>query len=254
MTSRSREYWQSEHHEKEEPFSLDIASISQNNDNKTRKTTTFPEKRLQHLENQVSYLEDRVNDLKSEIDDLKSQLPQNNQQGETLNSNNEQDNYIEDNWDVSSDSSDYSQITEDNYDQKLIDLTQIDPSQSKVITLSITEKSFGNIYKPGSQLAEESAEQGAKTLYLQEDSKGIFWAIKDQNSDNYLLILNQKRLNPKQLKNTFEFSLKHIDQIFNGGKEFDKNKHTGVKIIYPAIARKDSDILELKHKGQLGFF
>lgn len=165
-------------------------------------------------------------------------------------SNKEKNNYTQDDSGSSSELSYFAQSVLEDFNKKEVNFTKIYPTR---LNLSITEESFGYNYK-GTLAPEEETTKWSKNLYLEKDSQGIFSAIKDQDSDNYLLVLNQKRLTPKQLKNTFEFSLKHIDQIFDGGKKFDKNKHTGVKIVSPAIAVKDSEILELKHKGKLEFF
>ncbi|MEM9274874.1 MAG: hypothetical protein AAGA80_18215 [Cyanobacteria bacterium P01_F01_bin.143] len=124
--------------------------------------------------------------------------------------------------------------------------------------LSITKKSFGDSYKRGIQRSEEEkTDELSNNLFLKEDSQGIFQAIKEQNSNNFLLFLNQERLTPHEFQNTFEFSIKHIDQVFDYSDEFNKNKHTGVKIINPAIAVnkqvEDSEVLELKVKGKLEF-
>ena len=119
---------------------------------------------------------------------------------------------------------------------------------ASLLTLSRMEESFGE----GDKIA-----QGNK-YNLQEDKQGIFWAIKELTSKNYLLVLNQDRLTPQQFKNTFQFSIKYINQVFDCRKEFDRNKHTGVKMIYPAIAVKNqyggSEQIELKVRGELEFY
>ena len=118
------------------------------------------------------------------------------------------------------------------------------------LALSMNPKAFARNYKP----KEEDTENSAKNSHFVADKNGLFWAIRDHPSNNYLLVLNQDRLTPQNFKNTFNFLIKHISQVFDGGDKYDKGKHTELKIIYPAIIVKHGEQIELKVRGELEFY
>ena len=121
---------------------------------------------------------------------------------------------------------------------------------SNRLTLSMNPKAFAGGYKP----EEVGTGETAKYSDFDEDKGGIFWAIKEHQSNKHLLVLNQDRLTPQQFKSTLGFSTKHLSQVFDGVEKYDGNKHEGVKIIYPAIVEEKGERLELKTRGELDFY
>lgn len=230
---------------------------SLNNDLQIVKVFRALEERIKYLETQVTQVYQLSQSLEERLKPIETRL--NHPSEPPNNNNNEEDDYTRDNSGLSSELSDFSQRKIGEYKHKRVDLPQMYSAESRRLTLSITEESFGAKYKATTQTSEEEgSEEWSKKLFLEEDCQGIFLAVEEQNRDNYCLVLNQKRLTPKQFKTTFEFTVKHINQVFDYGEEFDKNKHTGIKIINPAIAVKKKvggiELLELKVRGDLEFY
>ena len=215
------------------------------------------EERLQAIETQVQKpIQDRLADIQSDTNSISQNIETPSEQKITDNLNgiskkdDENDENLLDTSDLDRldqrpELSPYAKNMISEFNKRTANFNQFYASCR--LTLSMRGKGFGKDYKSGTQTLTKSSQ-------FQDDKNGIFWAIKDQDTNKYLLVLNQDRLTPKQLQNTFEFSLKHISQVFDGGDEYNRNKHTGVKIIYPAIVVKKGKQLELKVRGKIEFY
>lgn len=204
----------------------------------------LPEQIMQEVS---QLLEERLKPIEAKINQI-------NQIFENQNNNEKANNYDSDLSEQTTELSSFAQTMIKEFNAKKDDFVRSYQSngiyQSNLITLSITKESFASTYKQETQTS-------AKSSQFQDDKDGIFWAIEDPNSNKYFLVLNQERLTPQEFK-YLEFSLKHINLVFDIRKEFEKKKHRGVKIICPAIAVKKqpggSEQLELKVKGELEFY
>lgn len=94
----------------------------------------------------------------------------------------------------------------------------------------------------------------SKELFLQKSDRGLFWSIRDEDENNYLLLPNVENIK-NTIKTTFEHEIVHINRVFDSENEFDKARHNKIEIIYPAIAdkiqNKDEEELKLKTKGKI---
>ena len=211
----------------------------------TQQVSQSLEGRLQAIETQVNQLNQNQQSGSLSNATLINQTPELRPEKVNQERNQPLDDYWPDTPDKKPELSQYAKDMTSEFNKKTANFNQYYASGR--LTLSMRGKGFGKEYKSRTQTS-------AKYSQFQDDKNGIFWAIKDQVKNQYLLVINQYKLTSQEFKNTFEYSLKHINQVFDGGDKYDGDKHTGVKIIYPGILVKKGKQLELKVRGELEFY
>ena len=191
-------------------------------------------------------LEEKLEAFTQQVSQSLEERLQINLTSESTDNDDEKDNNIPDTSDEKPELSQFAKNMIHEFNNRTDNFDQL--YASSLLTLSKTVEGFGRDYKPGDEEAEYFYSQFTK------DSEGLFWAIKEPQSNTYLLVLNQTRLNSQQFQTIFGFSSQYMNQVFDVVNKFEKNKHTGVKIIYPAIVEKKGEQIELKIRGELEFY